>query len=91
MKNALSLSAMKKLLLIYQKIYMGERRENKPQTAFWPGTDEGFRQELTRLSLQSCLAHQKVSECLGASVGFSRAPLVSQPGVGVGEGDSPEK
>lgn len=36
------------------KNIFGERRENKLQTTFWPGTDEGFRRRVACLSQLLC-------------------------------------
>lgn len=89
MNSALSLSEMKKLLLIYQKIYIwgGGRRENIPQTTSWP-RDSCRLQARTDVALlveQHTRRPHKASELAGVSA----EPLVF---LTWGRGsDSPEK
>lgn len=64
------------------KNIFGERRENKLQTTFWPGTDEGCR----RVSPRSCSAHEGLG--VPRSWWASAGPLAF---LTQGQGDSPEK
>lgn len=71
------------------KNIFGERRENKLQTTFWPGTDEGCRQREGDVSLPAAALQAGRSENASQSwLGLRRAPRLS---LTQGEGDSPEK
>lgn len=67
------------------KNIFGERRENKLQTTFWPGTDEGCRQRVA--SLLATAQHTEVSGCLWAAwASAGTLAFLIQ-----GQGDSREK
>lgn len=68
------------------KNIFGERRENKPQTTFWPGTDAGFRR--SDMCLLAAARHARRSQNVLELAWASAGPLVF---LTQGGGDSPGK